>query len=164
MKKILFAAAALLAGCSQPQSETQTAAAPEAAPAPAATSPASGATSQWLQIAHEANGGGVWVNPALISTDPATGLTDVILKVDHGQQQALDASGAANTLYRVERVTFRFNCTNKTYAVAKREAINAKEDVIDTTDLKLDASSYKPVAPNGVSSVAVNQACPAKQQ
>jgi hypothetical protein len=164
MKKILFTAAALLAGCSQPQSETQTTAAPEAAPAPAATSPASAATSQWLQIAHEANGGGVWVNPALISTDPATGLTDVILKVDHGQQQALDASGASNTLYRIERVTFRFNCANKTYAVAKREAINAKEDVLDTTELKLDASSFKPVAPNGVSSVAVSQACPAKPQ
>ncbi len=61
------------------------------------------------QIAHEANGGGVWVNPGLISTDAATGLTDVILKVDHGQLQALDAAGAGDSLYRLERVRELFS-------------------------------------------------------
>lgn len=159
MKRILFAAAAVLAGCSEPKSETPEAAAP--ATAPAASAPA--AASQWLQIAHEANGGGVWVNPAMIRTDPATGLTDVILKVDHGQLQALDVAGAGESLYRLERVTFRFNCANKTYAIAKREAINQNEQVLDTTEPALDASSFKEVAPKGVSSVAVKQACPDKK-
>jgi|GEM_PF-1681211 hypothetical protein len=162
MKRILFAAALSVAGCSEPKPETTEAKAPAAVPA--ASSPASSATSQWLQIAHEANGGGVWVNPALIKTDPASGLTDVVLKVNHGPLQALDAAGSSETLYRLERVTFRFNCANKTYAIAKREAINEKEDVLDTTEPKLDASSYKEVAPKGVSSVAVNQACPPKPQ
>lgn len=158
MRKILFAAAIMLAGCSEPKTETPENASPSAAPAPTAAP-----TSQWLQIAHEANGGGVWVNPALISTDPATGLTDVILKVDHGKLQALDAAGAGDSLYRLERVTFRFNCANKTYAIAKREAINQNEQVLDTTEPTLDASSYKEVAPKGVASVAVNQACPPKK-
>ena len=162
MKRILFAAAALAAGCSQQQPETKNAAAPQ--PAPAASPAVTAASTQWLQIAHDSNGGGVWVKPAFISTDATTGLTDVILKVDHGRPQALDSSDTASSLYRIERVTFRFNCANKTYAIAKREAINAKEDVLDTTEPKLDAASFKPVAPNGVSSVAVNQACPARQQ
>jgi hypothetical protein len=161
MKRILFAAVALAAGCSQQQPEPQAA----AQQTPQATSAAvTAASTQWLQIAHDSNGGGVWVKPAFISTDAATGLTDVILKVDHGRPQALDSSDTASSLYRIERVTFRFNCANKTYAIAKREAINAKEDVLDTTEPKLDAAAFKPVAPNGVSSVAVNQACPAKPQ
>jgi hypothetical protein len=159
MKYSLFAVAALLAGCSEPKTDATQASAPAAAPGPA-----SAAKSQWLQIAHEANGGGVWVDPTLVKKDPTTGFTDVVLKVNHGQLQALDAAGASNSLYRIERVTFRFNCANKTYAIAKREAINEREDVLDVTEPKLDASSYKEVAPKGVASVAVNQACPPKPE
>lgn len=160
MKKILFAALMAVAGCSEPKTATTDAAAPAAPPASAA----SAATSQWLSIARDANGGGVWVNPALIKTDPATNLTDVVLKVDHGQPTTLDPAGASTSLYRIERVTFRFDCAAKTYAIAKREAINAEEVVLDTTTPALDAAAYKPVAANGVSSVAVNQACPPKPQ
>lgn len=162
MKKILIAAALAMAGCSEPKTETAQDAVSAAAPAPA--SPASATTSQWLKVAHGgANGGGVWVNPSLITTDPATGLTDVVLKVDHGDPEVLDPKGAANSLYRIERVTFRFNCADKTYAIAKREALNKSDLVLDTTETKVEPASFKPVAPSGVSSVAVNQACPAKK-
>lgn len=142
-----------LAACSQPSPSSSG----QAGAAPAQP------VSQWLMVAHTDNqGGGVYVDPSLRKIDPATGFSDVTLKIIRGSAPALNAEGGGESLYRNEIVTYRFNCAARTYAFVKREAINAKGDVLDTTTPEINDAAYKDVAPGGVATVALSQACPPK--
>jgi hypothetical protein len=144
-----------LSACSQPAPPAGSQAG-SIAPAPVA--------SQWLMIARtDSKGGGIYVDPTLKHVDPATGLSDVTLKVVKGDLNAIDAEGGSTaSLYREELVTFRFDCAKRSYALVKREAINKQGAVIDTTAPEITPASYREVAPGGVASVAQGQACPQK--
>ncbi len=154
----LLAPMLVLSACSQAEAPaSQQAAAPAAVPA--------GVKSQWLLIAHtDSKGGGIYVDPTLKRVDPATGLSDVTLKVVHGDFNELDATSGdtATSPYREEKVTFRFNCAKKTYALVKREGLNKNGDVIATTAEAITDASYREAAPGGVASVAQGQACVSK--
>lgn len=120
-----------LAACGQaaaPQGETP------AAEAPSEGSVLLGSTQNmpdWLLVLRTTEGGTVHFNQRTITRQ--NGLADIWLQVRYGHTQAWDASDESTDRvlrYDVERMHYRFNCTDETFVIVERQIMGAGEEVV----------------------------------
>jgi hypothetical protein len=144
----VFLIAAGLAACDRSQ---------QAAPKPAPP--------EWIPIAATTDGGQVQFLPQSVTRDAAGGTTDIIIKITYPNLQTWTIDLPAyveHKTFPAERVTMRFDCAAKRFAIVRREALAKDGSVKETIDPPIGAKeSFKPIDPGGVASAAVSRACPA---
>jgi hypothetical protein len=120
-----------LAACGQP-------AAPQGE-SPAAQTPGDGpvvlATTRnmpdWLLVLRTTEGGTVHFNQRTITRE--NGFADIWLQVRYGHTQAWDASDETTERtirFDVERMHYRFNCTEETFVIVERQIMGSNDQVV----------------------------------
>lgn len=131
-----LAAAALLfalAACGQ-----STAPAPTAAPPAEEGAVEFGSTRNmpdWLFILRTNDGGTIHFNQRTVTR--ADGMADIWLQVRYGQPQLYNTETESTETvvrYELERLHYRFNCTDETFVIVERQIMGANEQVIATVE------------------------------
>ena len=85
----------------------------------------------WLLVLRTNEGGTVHFNQRTITRE--NGFADIWLQVRYGHTQAWDASDdTTNRIirYDVERMHYRFNCTEETFVIVERQIMGDNEEVV----------------------------------
>lgn len=85
----------------------------------------------WLLVLRTTEGGTVHFNQRTITRQ--NGLADIWLQVRYGHPQAWDASDETTERtirFDVERMHYRFNCTDETFVIVERQIMGAGEEVV----------------------------------
>ncbi len=122
------------------------------------------ARDEWIPIANTTDGGQVLYRQDAIVRDANAGVSDITLKVTYPALETwiIDLPGYVEQKHlNAERVTLRFDCAAKRFAVVKREALDAGGDVKETvTPVVGGKETFLPIAPGGLAQLAVSRACP----
>jgi hypothetical protein len=122
-----------LAACGQP-------AAPAGEQAPAAQQGEAGGPvvldttrnmPDWLLVLRTNDGGTIHFNQRTITREG--GMADIWLQVRHGRQQLweIDTETTERVIrYELERIHYRFNCTDETFVIVERQIMGANEQVV----------------------------------
>ncbi|MES1198418.1 MAG: surface-adhesin E family protein [Pseudomonadota bacterium] len=85
----------------------------------------------WLFILRTTDGGTIHMNQRTITR--VNGIADIWLQVHYGQQQLYEAVTGDRTSvihYEVERLHYRFNCTDEKFLIVERQIMGAGETVV----------------------------------
>jgi len=85
----------------------------------------------WLFILRTTDGGTIHMNQRTITR--ANGMADIWLQVHYGQQQLYEAVTGDRTSvihYEVERLHYRFNCTDEKFLIVERQIMGSGETIV----------------------------------
>lgn len=85
----------------------------------------------WLFILRTNDGGTIHFNQRAITR--ADGFADIWLQVRHGRQQlfAMESETQETVVrYELERIHYRFNCTDEKFVIVERQIMGANEEVV----------------------------------
>ncbi len=111
----------------------------------------------WLFVLRTSEGGTVHFNRRTITRE--NGLADIWLQVRYGHTQRWDASDETTERtisFDVERMHYRFNCTEETFVIVERQIMGANEEVVarDTPP-----QVFRPMPASGVARQMLPVAC-----
>ncbi len=85
----------------------------------------------WLLVLRTTEGGTVHFNQRTITRE--NGFADIWLQVRYGHTQAWDASDETTERtirFDVERMHYRFNCTDETFVIVERQIMGSNDEVV----------------------------------
>lgn len=85
----------------------------------------------WLLVLRTSEGGTVHFNQRTITRE--NGFADIWLQVRYGHTQAWDASDETTERtirFDVERMHYRFNCTEETFVIVERQIMGSNDQVV----------------------------------
>jgi len=85
----------------------------------------------WLLVLRLRDGGTVYFNQRTITRED--NLANIWLEIRYGQPQSWDASDATTQRlirYEVERMHYRFNCSEETFTIVERQIMGSNQEVV----------------------------------
>jgi hypothetical protein len=85
----------------------------------------------WLLVLRTNDGGTIHFNQRTITRED--GMADIWLQVRHGRQHLWEADTETTERvirYELERIHYRFNCTDDTFVIVERQIMGANEQVV----------------------------------
>lgn len=120
-------------------------------------------TNQWIDVAHTGEGGQVQYLPSSVRKN-ADNTTDIVAKVAYPGWNTWTVEThdtVEQRTFSAERVTLRFDCGARAFAIVRREALDKNGYVKETIEPKAPSKTdFAPVQPGGLAAVVVARACP----